>query len=76
MDAKRGVSYAPHLIHITTILHHFAPLSTTCMFIIVQKIGKYKGFFTISLKFRDKKIGQLPDFWQLPYMLDIPNFGY
>lgn len=40
----------PPFIHATTILYHFAPLSTTCMSIIVQKLGIGKKFLRFSFK--------------------------
>jgi len=48
-DANEG-SLNLHFIHATTILYHFAPLSTTCMFIIVQKLGNDKDFLRFSFK--------------------------
>jgi len=48
-DANGG-SLNLHFIHATTILYHFAPLSTTCMFIIVQKLGNDKDFLRFSFK--------------------------
>jgi hypothetical protein len=46
----------PPFIHATTILYHFAPLSTTCMFIIVQKEGNDKDFLRFSFKITTKKL--------------------
>jgi hypothetical protein len=40
----------PPFIHATTILYHFAPLSTTCTSIIVQKLGIGKKFLRFSFK--------------------------
>lgn len=46
----RGEILNPPFIHATTILYHFAPLSTTCMSIIVQKRGIGKKFLRFSFK--------------------------
>ena len=48
-------SEIPHFIHLTTIFYHFAPLSTTCMSIIVQILGNGKKFLRKSYKKIAKK---------------------
>lgn len=52
MANQRGMGKTdlPHFIHATTILYHFAPLSTTCMSIIVQKLGIGKDFLRFYSK--------------------------
>lgn len=65
MANQRGMGKTdlPHFIHATTILYHFAPLSTTCMSIIVQKLGIGKDFLRFYSKnaraILEKKKGQM-----------------
>ena len=65
MANQRGMGKTdlPHFIHATTILYHFAPLSTTCMSIIVQKLGIGKDFLRFYSKnareILEKKKGQV-----------------
>ena len=56
MANQRGMGKTdlPHFIHATTILYHFAPLSTTCMSIIVQKLGIGKDFCVFIPKTQGK----------------------
>ncbi|EEQ61333.1 hypothetical protein CBFG_05045 [Clostridiales bacterium 1_7_47FAA] len=75
MDAHGGIRN-PHFIHITTILYHFAPLSTTCMSIIVQKLGNGKEFLRISYKKISKKQGSCVVFRNCLYMWDTPTYKY